>query len=211
MPPPAQRTRIVITGQLPGSEIFSFGWWGTGSFASESALASYLSAVVASTAFLTPINYLIQNLSDSGTYVRKISAYYYATQSNQATFQAEQLHDVRGNGTPTHPNQVAVCCTTLTGLPGRSRRGRFYLPGTHAPVSGALAQMDQETVDNVAENAANLVESSYGAGFTPAVVSGVAGTATVIRTVRVDSRLDIQRRRANRETISFYGSHQVGL
>jgi hypothetical protein len=114
---------------------------------------------------------------------------------------------VAGGAGAVLPNYVARCVTTLTAQPGRSRRGRFFLPCTGATVAGATGLF--ATVSGALSNLAGQLGHSSGAqssGYffggsevaTYAVVSATHGYATPITTLRCDNIPDTQHGRENK-------------
>lgn len=140
--------------------------------------------------------------NDSTVNLRTFRAYYYATGAAPVTLQAAQ--DVAPiNGTSSQaalPYQVAVVASLLTGRPGRSFRGRMYLPYTAATFA-ADHQLSQPNVDSLAAALKTMFDSinTYTTANGPGDVA-VAGSAgpIPISQVRVDSELDIQRRRSDK-------------
>jgi hypothetical protein len=101
------------------------------------------------------------------------------------------------------PNQVAIVVTLQTGFSGRRNRGRYYLPCTRLATLN-LGQIPSTTVTAVALNAKAFLDAVNSAVGQPvSVLSQVAGSAKPVTGVRVDSKFDIQRRRANREAAIF--------
>jgi hypothetical protein len=107
------------------------------------------------------------------------------------------------------PSQVAVAVTLGTGYPGASNRGRFYWPGLGAGVAqnGRQGNIDTQAL---ATDVAGWIPELEGAGasvITPSlrlnVLSTTKATAKPVTEVRIGDRLDIQRRRADKEKETY--------
>lgn len=114
-----------------------------------------------------------------------------------------------GTGQPTMPGQVSLVVSTLTGRPGASYRGRVYLPAAGAQVS-ALGRIGTDVAATIAGEFGQFIHDVNNAGasiFSPAlaavVYSPTKSVANAITNVRVGSRLDIQRRRADKEKDTY--------
>lgn len=137
--------------------------------------------------------------------VDKLSLYQYATLPGNASAQGE-VSPSGWVGTATlmyGPLQTALCATTLTAHPGASYRGRQYFPGHVFQPSQASGLISNTATDQTATLAANMgtgaasaVANSLGIGTVDWVVySPTKGIVTPITQVRVDNKLDTQRRR----------------
>nr|CRY96802.1 hypothetical protein [uncultured prokaryote] len=200
----ASVARFVFSGALPGGEI-----WNTGLMidyptppSDATALLADMTAIVADADWGTWFAE-VGNLNVAGTTFDLFTAYYYSTFPGAADFQAElALTGFAPGGTVAHPDQVSIVATTLTGLSGRRNRGRMYLPMTGKAIATA-SQLTDANCSDVATAVVDLIHAiaSNTAGAEAAVVSSVGSTKHLITAVRCDSRPDIQRRRANRQTV----------
>lgn len=114
-----------------------------------------------------------------------------------------------GNGATSMPQQVACAFSLDTGAPGASNRGRVYWPALAASL-GSDGYLTSDTTDALSTAmgdflhfAANAGATAITPGLTPAVVSTVKEQARVITQVRVGNRLDIQRRRADKQDETY--------
>lgn len=114
-----------------------------------------------------------------------------------------------GSGAITSPPQCARVWSLLTGIPGRSYRGRMYWP----KVTGALgssfrdASVNQSMAFNVAAILSNLAECSVaGSDFQPAVASVTLGEVTPVTQVRIGDVVDTQRRRRDALVENYFTS-----
>lgn len=135
----------------------------------------------------------------------RMQAYQYAVDSGPATSQADHGLNKVGtvNGTCAGLQQ-AVVATTQTGQPGRRKRGRLYMPGHCLLVATGDAQLSQANVDLVGGTTASMIaqavvafQSKLGTNAIEACVYSRASHSVLdMKTLRVDSRVDSQRRRA---------------
>jgi hypothetical protein len=103
-----------------------------------------------------------------------------------------------GSGQELPPN-TAVCVSTRTGIPTRSGRGRFFLPGPLVSVMLAGSFETSMVADFVAAAAfalTGLVTSTY----VPVIFHRTTLTSTPIVSVDVGSVPDVQNRRRNKIT-----------
>lgn len=113
-----------------------------------------------------------------------------------------------GAGGVNMPNQICVAISWVTGIPGRANAGRVYWPATGAAL-GPTGRLNSPSPQTIADAAADFLAAVAGAGqdvTDPARVAAVVsnrGTAHRIDRVRVGNRLDIQRRRADKQKEAY--------
>lgn len=113
------------------------------------------------------------------------------------------LTPIVGSGTVTLPPQCALVTTLLTGAAGRRTRGRMYWP-VDANGNGN-AQMISTSVDNLVLS----VETFLGritnrvVGSSVHVVSNAGTSSRAVTEIKADSKIDIQRRRANKLAATY--------
>lgn len=206
---PLGYSRNVIRGHLIGGEIFEWGFW-SAEAPSDDAAANAQAAAVA-TAYTSAIGTGTgpHTFLSSGEGIDQVRVYSYTTGGPSAQHVGSAALVQTSASVATCPNQVAVVCTLQTGFSGRRNRGRVYLPCTHtsALVSG---QLSSAQVTALAQFMQKFFQNVNAAVTQPIVVlSQVAGSANDVVTIRVDSRLDIQRRRANRQAPAFSQSETL--
>lgn len=206
---PANTARVVLSGGLPAGEIWSTGFW----------LADLPPQTIPQLDDMAELVYatLIQNSPEGGMTAtldtlmnglsnwQKVTVYQYNGTGDHADGMGSYtispaLAGSKGFGMP---NQVACCMTTQTTLPGRRYRGRLYLPATGAGTdeTGQISSTDAVKLANAwAESFSSLNVSTNG---TVMVVSNVGSTVTPVSAVRVDTRLDIMRSRANKQVAAY--------
>lgn len=114
-----------------------------------------------------------------------------------------------GTSSGVNPSQIAVTASLISGKPGASNRGRVYWPclGQGVEVTGLITSA---AALSIATDTAAFIHDLETAGatlITPglegSIISQTKGTAIAIQSVRVGNRLDVQRRRANKEEEAY--------
>lgn len=192
--------RIVFRGTLPGGEVWSttcaleaLGLEGVGAQAAADDCRDAMSTFVGSAGSRT----------SSAITFTGVDAYQIGT-DGRATDQwvSNMATPTVGNGSPSSPPQCTMVISLRTGLPGRARRGRMYIP-TMAAVVGADALVSTATQGLFADAAGTLMNSINDAGvvdnpYRLVVASGVgSGALYPVQTIQVGRVIDTQRRRRN--------------
>lgn len=168
-----------------------------GSFAQQ-AYADFLSAAWNTAASgAQALNAVVGSASN----VDQARAYFYGTSSTAQVVGQSTGAAVPGATSRTQPGQVAIVCSLLTGLAGRSNRGRLYLPNGTIN-TGADGNLSTALLQGIANSIANwlslLRTRSLGGSTVIPVVASATGPGVPITTVRVDSVADTQRRRRDK-------------
>lgn len=106
-----------------------------------------------------------------------------------------------GVGSMKCPPQTSMVVSLRTGRPGRSYRGRMYLPSLAAGISSTDARISNAECQTMATEGAVFLKqvgaAIAGAGYDlwPQVASNAAGVLTEVTEVQVGDVLDTQRRR----------------
>lgn len=208
-------TKLSVQGSLGQGEVFSFGF-----FVSQTGLDTQAKAQAAVNAFVSGMQSslltLVGYLSPQGSY-QKVRAYsYLADNITKAAFVAEAAFTTSnvGSGTGVNPLQTCVVASERTTLVSRSGRGRMYIPFTGAALTNHELTAAQCT------NVANAVKSMFAAAVTAynaqgdtnaavSIDSSVVGGSLPVNRVIVDSRTDVQRRRASRQNVLFTSSATI--
>lgn len=133
--------------------------------------------------------------------VSRVRIYAYDAPGQPATRVGESTGPgIAGSGTVTVPFQCTLCYTLLTGLPGRSYRGRLYWPFVTATMTSAGKIGGAVSLANRAGDVSGMLDAitSAAEGISPvraAVVSTVQQDVTTVTAVRVGDVMDTQRRR----------------
>jgi hypothetical protein len=202
--------KAVLHGVGDGDE-FSFGFHLAGAAATdEASLAIVLNTWDAlMSTDTTPSGWSkLTALLSSDQHYDQVSLYYYALSQDPATFLSHKAVNQVGQGTPKMMLQQASCVTLKTGRNGASYRGRMYIPTTGV-IPAANHQIDIGTAGDINEAAQACMEYMKEAIDTVyasnAVFFGVfsqkLNTIEPVTATSCDTRLDVQRRRANRQNI----------
>lgn len=144
------------------------------------------------------------------TYLGSIRAYYYEAGSTTADTVAEYVYSspINGGSTEKLSARDAMVVTLLTGHPGRSYKGRMYIPCNGATLTDH--QFSNTDVTNVATATADLLTAWNALTSTGISVAAVAGKTalTVISQTRCDSIPDTIRARS-RKMVSLHTNAQV--
>lgn len=134
----------------------------------------------------------------------KVTSYERAkTPNTPATEVAESLFSPPLVGTLSGAQltpETALVVSLLAAAPGRSNRGRFYLPAFSTQVIGSAGVLNEVTRDSVAAWAAAFlggINQILGTGSTVVIWSRVHASTAAVTRVRVGHQFDMQRRRQN--------------
>lgn len=205
---PAGVYRVVFGGTLFGGEVWESGFWVQGAVPTSNSVANacaqlwwgQLTATDGSGG-VTITKTSLWNGTISMTYAK---VYCYPTGGPAATYIGTYSGTpVTGSGTGSLPNQCCLVASLRTGTAGRRYRGRMYLPigvlgsGVGGQITGAVAT-------TVATGWSTCFSdwNASGDNGKVVVVSTAGGVATEIDLVQVDTRLDVQRRRARSEAVT---------
>lgn len=203
MPIPLGYSRHVLEGHLSNGEKFQTGFWvsqapsdAAAATTDAQAVATYLNAHWTDAS--SPVSMLA-----TGSGYDKVKVYSYPNGGPDASFVGEAaLTGAAGAGTQNAPNQLAACLTLETGLSGRTHRGRMFLPFNKVVTltSGQMTTTETDAYLVWWKATMDGINSTVAPGFV-VVLSQKLGTAQRVTSLRMDTRLDIQRRRADRENI----------
>lgn len=205
---PAGVGRISLRGHLRGGEIWETGWWGVGSnFETNTGCNAVAASVVATLGDTDVVNNLLQ-IWDAATGLDGVVVYGYPNGGPRATTMGEApINGYNGTGSGDLPLQACLVATTLTGQPGRSYRGRMYWPATGCVLT--TSQASATTCQQIALATATLVHQDSSSNAGPIVLSQKHGTHLPLVAVRVDSKIDTQRRRARSESALHLATNDV--
>lgn len=209
--------RISLFGNIGTAQSWSTGW----SFAQQGVptstdlhdyLANQVNAAVDAAWTGNAGTVGIGDICSPDTTLVGIRAYYYPAGQKTAAAQGEFEYPVPrvGAGPASLPTQTALVASTLSGLPGRSNRGRMYLPCTGATLNGH--QLAPADVNQLATNVATMLSSFNAMVNTPgaarAAIASKNGLVPITQ-IRIDSETDVQRRRADKLRALATGSGVV--
>lgn len=201
--------KIILAGSIGTEERWSVNLSygteaGSGALSSQESLQTWANAVDAlmvSSPFLTSTAPLWECLSGSAV-LQTVTAQYIGVSD---TVEAQAVADISKVGTgglsKTYP--TAVVCSLSTGLPGASKRGRFYWPALGCTIgnNGRLQSVTHPELLAVGFKALlNGIATAAGAesAIVPVVYSPTLGTYQRVISVRVGDVPDAQRRRRDK-------------
>lgn len=209
---PYERVRLVLEGTIDSGQSWSFGITvapeGTGFDAAMNQanldewagnrVVNFRDALnTVATGFLP-----LRTLMNTATQATGLTAYYIPPNSDSSSLMSTPTFGspIVGNGSGTQSAQTCLVASLRTITPGRTGRGRLYLPATGV-VLGANCRVQASTVTPVAKQVAQLLSainnSSLGNVAVRTFVASTAGKRP-ITSVQVDNRPDVQRRRADK-------------
>lgn len=198
----------VVHGKAPGGEIFQFGTWVAmpAAFTDQDDANGAVGEVI--NAFVDHALPAMVTKVQSDTIFEGIRVYGYHGYGSLSYVQAEGvIAPEDGTGTsslPQLPLQSCIVASLRSDVPGRSGRGRMYVPITASDLNNHEYQAAYCT--SLAEGIASWfnIDNANGAVHGFHSVRSIAKAAGYqIARIVVDSRPDIQRRRADREAIGF--------
>lgn len=187
---PAGVLKVVLSGRMPGAEVWACGLWFAIPSQSESAqvAAEHIadgttSAFGSLTAWLASNNPVQWNLN-------RVQVYKY-TGGGAASDVGSASLSLPGTGTLEHPNQTCLVSTLRSAQAGGSGRGRTFWPALSVPI-----QSDALVTTAVAQSLADAVaELMTGSASTGRVVSTTRTAAYPVTRVDVDRVCDSQQGR----------------
>lgn len=211
--PPTQHIRYTIVGTAPDGEVFNTSVWSNPSQAitNQALLQDSVDSFVDQ--FVTDLLPTVRSMVRNDTVYTHVRAYYYSG-GTQAEFQAEgNIATADGTGTSTDgvmPLQGCLVASLHTHRPGRSYRGRMYWPATGLALGTAGHYVPNPNCDVLATAMATFFNNQVATSDDRFVVaSQKLSTSQRISEVTVDNRLDIQRRRANRQLATHVATADV--
>lgn len=205
---PNNVVHLVFEGNLPGGEIWQTGIWFSDTGVTDvTSLQTWLDAVAVlfgATGTSSGVTSMLTALAGLGTTWTEARAYHYAGGSAPSDYSAAYTLATPKTGSGSNlPDQLCCVVTLNTGFAGRRNRGRMYFPANASTTYASTGQIDSGNAGTAAIDWGTVLTAVKAAGHgTPVVVSRVAGSARPITQVAVDTRADIQRRRANRQAIT---------
>lgn len=202
---PANTAKVVWGGVYPQGEIWETSFAVTLALGPTNQAGADSMADLIAGVFNSTIDTGLRQLVPSAGNMNTLKVYFYNGGSSAAFVSVPSPPSLTGTGGATLPLQACVVVTLLTGAAGRSNRGRMYLPAAGAGVSMANNQLNETIVDTITDQITDLFDGINALeGFTSvAVVSQTHSAARPVTSIRVDSKVDIQRRRANKQAPLF--------
>lgn len=198
--------RVTWSGTMPGGEVWSVGCAFMPNFGNAldtfGELDAWAAGIAAGfTGDVLPTN--IRSLLSSAVAVNKVRTEYLDTNSNLIQAAEATFSPVQGTGSPTKPYQTSVVSSLLTGVPGRSNRGRMYWPAIGAPFAASTLRLPGATAQDIADDTVQLLQhcvdealiADPAGALVPAVASRTLAQRRMITAVEVGDIFDVQRRR----------------
>jgi hypothetical protein len=212
MPIPAGVYHVVFGGDRIGGEVWESGFLVQGGVPASNDAANALALLwwgqLTSTDGSGALVAVAANLWAASTTVRYVKVYCYPAGGPTAEYIGEHIDTpLVGSQALQCPNQVALVISLRTNFAGRAHRGRMYLPMDNLSNDGH----GQQSSANVNQQATKwaLCFHDWNASGDNGIVSVVsrigAGGALPVTSIVVDSRADIQRRRANKQAALYTG------
>lgn len=209
MPVPAGCTHVKFGGASAQGERWETGFWMFKDFATPitanaAALAAYNSLVGTGDLFT-----VLKASLYSDTTLSYVRLYAYSTTGTKSTTIGEYLPATPVPGTSGSatilPLQVAAVVTLRTAQPGRRGRGRMYLPfnvpGGAPGGQGNLGTF--QSITNALKKTINDMQATTEwTGGRMIVVSQTGTTSADVLKLTMDTRFDVQRRRANKQAVT---------
>jgi hypothetical protein len=207
--PNGDYVKYVIGGAC-GSDTWSIGLWQKLTGMSSTPTPAQMNAAALfrlngfKTLVWTPASVPLAGLNATGVNLATAKAYLYRNGVLSAQGTAS-ITASAGTSTRFMPFYTALCVSLLTNTPGRSGRGRVYLPYTGATINGTTGQ-SSDTLTTIANNFASMA-TGYGPddnGFPGdptselEVVSSTHATSAKVVSVRIDSIPDTQHGRTRK-------------
>jgi hypothetical protein len=199
---PAGVMRVVMSGQLPGGELWNTGYWidhAPVDNADANAKANTLWGIWTDNTAGKPWNELRQHWFHNAVGFERLTVYGYSDTSGHASHIGVKTGTLVGSSLGHSPDQMAVVASLRTEFAGARRRGRMYFPALGHDI-GTASQFDGGQTSALCTAIAGAFAASNTAiGFPAVVISFLTGDLNEITQVKIDQRPDIQRRRANRQ------------
>lgn len=206
----------VFGGSLPGGEVWESGFWIAGAAPTTNAEATgqaeQVWGVITSSDASGAMRITMASIVASGSTLEYAKVYSYPSGGTIAAHIGEFSGTPVGGGRSTILPDQSCCVVSLrSDSSGRRNRGRMYLPGNGNTLT-AGADFATADVDAVCAGWATAFSDWNAAGDNGviSVVSRVGGGSHVpVTSCVVDSKPDIQRRRANKKTVAHRASQPV--
>lgn len=194
--------RWTISGSYHGEETWNFDWWTAPTTAPTSAAdfqdtLNQLKAALDANTFPATLATL---MCTGGDNVGALKGLAYTTGQTAEYVAVANWTGINGTSNSFGTLQQAFVVTTLTDHPTRSTRGRMYLPADGVQLD-ATHRVPLASVSGVVTKLATALSTgNFNPKIGPPVVVSRKYTKTTrIVNLRYDLRLDIQRRRANKQ------------
>jgi hypothetical protein len=196
---PSGYSRNVFQGTLAGGEIFQTSFWCNEAPSDQAATQAQADAIASKWNADKGVSGNPLGMISSGSSYDSITTYSYLDNTGKATFVGHTvLATSTGVTAQNLPDQCCLVATLLTGNAGRRNRGRMYFPLQVATLtSGQVSSTLTSGFATWLSSFFTHVNSTLGTQHI-VVLSQIGGTSHTVNAVQVDSKIDIQRRRADK-------------
>jgi len=208
--------RVVLSGTMPGDEIWASGFWLVGAATQDTDamidLAADITDSMAYAGSASAMSRVASNLWSAETSWNLTTCYQYNDGTAHASVMGsfELATPLSGSAGYHLPNQCAVVISLRTNFPSRRARGRMFMPCTGAQLDGGGQLLEAEPGAEALAWASNIENlNTLLPEAVVSVVSTVGSSAQQVTSVVVKSRLDVMRSRANRQVFETVASHPV--
>lgn len=207
---PSQLVRLTLNGTLGQGEVFSFGWYVQmpSTVSSQATFQTFINATA--TACASGLLGLASFIDPAATYSTLKGYAWNADGSGAAADWIASAPAVQvGSGVAALPLQSCAVATLTTAIPTRRTRGRMYLPCTGVALTNH--ELTSTQVTTLAQTAKSILNAAktVDALAIAVVFSPTYGVVTPVLSTSVDSRTDVQRRRADNQAVLFRNSQTL--
>lgn len=205
--------RLVVGGHMDASnQTWSVGTsWGLATMPTNAQLFTWLTGVGAATTTYINATGGPKAMWGNNTVYDTLECYAYDANATTAGAQAAAaVTPIAGLVSPPLPTQLAIVHSLLSGSPGRKNRGRYYMPMTSASLLGtsegqltAAACTSLSTTAVAWFHAVSAIDIGTQAPI-PVVATRGSEPYVLIESINVDSKVDTQRRRVDKEAALFH-------
>lgn len=202
---PAGVIRQVFGGTLPNGERFSWGYWAKPSATVNQTWLTAFNGLANGSLEGNFMTATVKGFFNTGV-VYDTSVSYYYDGGSQAALVAGGTGSALTAGASSAislPDQLAIVATLVTGIPGRSNRGRSFLPPViigGVVAGGLLLGSYQSGLCNAFAAMLSAIKDDPSNPAQPVVVSRKLSATQAITQVTMDNRFDVHRSRAMSES-----------
>lgn len=205
--------RLTVGGHMDASnQTWSFGTsWGLTSLPTPAQLFTWLGLVSPLVTSYINATSGPKSCWGANTTYDTLQCYAYDANATSAGSQAAiVVTPIVGATSPSLPTQLAVVHSLLSAFPGRKNRGRYYMPFTgNTGAFGTNGQLSTTQAAAYSTTGAAFLRSVAltSIGTQPAIpVIATRGSSpyVLVSSVNVDSKIDTQRRRTDKEAAAFH-------
>lgn len=199
---PSGVARCSLTGVFGAGDIFDVSFWADGIVMNSNSDAAAAATTLATAFAATGVASALKGAIGSNDAFTGASVYCYPTGGPTATYIGHaSIASGVGSSTAQGPLQNSLVATYITSVAGRRHTGRSYLPYTGGQYNAAGNNVSSSALSALLTGWVLLLNNFMAAnsGSAITVVSSKGSSQTHVTQVRMDSKVDTQRRRSNRQ------------